>query len=124
MELGELYKRTGKGEHDLALLSWFSDNGDPDNFLTPNLSCAAVAGGGNKSRWCNMAFDVLLAAGRATPDLKKRTEVYVNAQRLLHEETGLIPLANRQVISAAHKRVSGYVATPFGGNDFRAARVD
>ena len=24
MELGELYKRTGKGEHDLALLSWFS----------------------------------------------------------------------------------------------------
>jgi dipeptide transport system substrate-binding protein len=124
MELGELYKRTGKGEHDIALLSWFSDNGDPDNFLTPNLSCAAVEGGGNKSRWCHQAFDELLAAGRATADVKKRTGLYVKAQRLLHEETGLIPLANRQLVAAAHKRVSGYVATPFGGNDFRAARVD
>lgn len=124
MELGELYKRTGKGEHDLALLSWFSDNGDPDNFLTPNLSCAAVEGGGNKSRWCNKAFDELLSAARATPDLKKRTELYVKAQRLLHDETGLIPLANKQLLSAVHKRVTGHIPTPFGGNDFRAARVD
>ena len=56
--------------------------------------------------------------------MKKRTGLYLKAQRLLHEETGLIPLANRQLVAAAHKRVSGYVATPFGGNDFRAARVD
>jgi dipeptide transport system substrate-binding protein len=124
MELGELYKRTGKGEHDLALLSWFSDNGDPDNFFTPNLSCAAAEGGGNKSQWCNKAFDELLAAGRATADTTKRTGIYQQAQALLHAETGLIPLANKLQLHAVHKRVRGFVATPFGGSDFRAVQVD
>jgi dipeptide transport system substrate-binding protein len=124
MELGELYKRTGKGEHDLALLSWFSDNGDPDNFFTPNLSCAAAEGGGNKSQWCNKAFDDLLAAARATPDLKKRSEIYVKAQQLLFAETGLITLANKLDVRGVNKRVRGYVATPFGGSDFRAVQVD
>jgi len=124
MELGELYKRTGRGEHDLSFMSWFSDNGDPDNFLTPNLSCAAVDGGGNKARWCNAEFDKLLAEARAAGDIKKRTELYTKAQRLLRDETGLIPLAHRIVLTAVHKRVHGYIPTLFGGNDFRAARLD
>jgi dipeptide transport system substrate-binding protein len=123
MELGELYKRTGKGEHDLALLSWFSDNGDPDNFLTPNLSCAAVEGGGNKAQWCFKPFDDLLAAGRATPDVAQRTEVYRKAQAMLHEEMGVIPVAHRMSPYGVNKRVQGYIATPFGGSDFRAAQV-
>ncbi len=124
MELGELFKRTGKGEHDLTLQSWFSDNGDPDNFFTPNLSCAAVAGGGNKAQWCHKPFDELLAAARATPDQRKRAELYVKAQRLLHAETGTIPLANKQQLHGVNKRVSGFVATPFGGSDFRSAQVN
>jgi dipeptide transport system substrate-binding protein len=123
MELGELYKRTGKGEHDLAVLSWYSDNGDPDNFLTPNLSCAAVEGGGNKAQWCNAAFDELLAAARATPDVKKRTEIYRKAQVLLHAETGLIPLAHKLGLVAVDRRVAGFVTTPFGGHDFKAVRL-
>ena len=123
MELGELYKRTGRGEHDLALLSWFSDNGDPDNFLTPNLSCAAVEGGGNKAQWCNKDFDALLAAARATPDVAQRTEIYRKAQALLHAENGVIPVAHRLSPYGVNKRVQGYIATPFGGSDFRAAQL-
>ncbi|HEY1391793.1 MAG TPA: ABC transporter substrate-binding protein, partial [Methylibium sp.] len=123
MELGELYKRTGKGEHDLAFLSWFSDNGDPDNFLSPNLACAAVEGGGNKAQWCNKTLDALLARARATTDMKQRTQLYLQAQKLLHDETGLIPIANKQGLSAVRKDVKGYQATLFGGNDFRAARI-
>ncbi|MEW6704844.1 MAG: ABC transporter substrate-binding protein [Pseudomonadota bacterium] len=123
MELGELYKRTGQGEHDLALLSWYSDNGDPDNFFTPNLACAAVEGGGNKARWCDPRFDALLSRARATTDFKQRTEAYAQAQRLLHDEAGVLPLAHRYGLVAVDKRVTGFVATPFGGHDFRAAGV-
>ena len=44
---------TKAGEHDMiALYSWISDNGDPDNFLTHNLGCASVGVAG-KSRWCD-----------------------------------------------------------------------
>jgi len=123
MELGELYKRTGKGEHDLALLSWFSDNGDPDNFFTPNLACAAVEGGGNKAQWCDKRFDELLAAARTTADQGKRTQIYRQAQKLLHDEAAVLPVAHRFGLVAVDKRVAGFVATPFGGHDFRHAQL-
>jgi dipeptide transport system substrate-binding protein len=124
MELGELYKRTGQGDHDLALLSWFSDNGDPDNFFTPNLSCAAVASGNNKARWCNPAFDALLDQARRTPGQSQRSAIYTRAQHLLFDQVANIPVANRMSPTAMSTRVSGVVLTPFGGTDFRSARVN
>jgi len=119
MEIGELYKRTGKGEHDIALLAWASDNGDPDNFLTPNLACAAVEGGGNKSQWCDKAFDALIDAARVSSDLKQRTELYHRAQRMIYEEAPVIPLVSPVIMMGLNKRVQGYVANPFGNSDFR-----
>ena len=123
-ETGELMKRSGRGEHDIVLLSWFSDNGDPDNFLTPNLACAAVEGGGNKAQWCNKDFDALLDLGRQTTDIKKRTEIYVKAQKLLYEEVGVIPMVHRPQLTAVRKGVRGFSPTPFGGRDFRAVSID
>ena len=123
MELGELYKRTGQGEHDLTLLSWTSDNGDPDNFLTPNLSCAAVASGGNKSRWCNAEFDALLDAARKTTDTARRTVLYQQAQKLLYDEIGLIPLVYAETVTVLSKRVQGYRPNALGLHDFRAASL-
>ena len=124
MELGELYKRTGQGEHDIALLAWYGDNGDPDNFFSPNLSCAAAApGGGNKARWCQPRFDALLDAANKTTDSGKRTALYTQAQRLVYDEVPVIPLVYPVVMTALNKRVSGYVASPFNNLDFRAVVV-
>ena len=123
-ETGELLKRSGRGEHDIVLASWFGDNGDPDNFFTPNLSCAAIAGGSNKAQWCNQAFETLLEQGRKTADIKKRSEIYVKAQRLLYDEVGIIPMVHRPLLTAVHKRVRGFVQTPFGGRDFRGVSLD
>jgi dipeptide transport system substrate-binding protein len=123
LEAGERTKRSGKGEHDILLASWVSDNGDPDNFFTPNLSCAAVASGGNKSRWCNAAFDALLEEARKTTDLARRTELYKKAQRLLYDEVGLIPLTYPESFLVMHKRVSGFVASPMDVVDFRGVSV-
>jgi dipeptide transport system substrate-binding protein len=123
-EVGELLKRSGRGEHDIVLASWFGDNGDPDNFFTPNLSCAAIAGGGNKAQWCNPDFEALLEQGRKATDLKKRTEIYTRAQKLLYDEVGLIPMVHRPQLTAVHKRVRGFVQTPFGGRDFRGVSLD
>lgn len=124
LETGELFKRAGAGEHDIALLSWYGDNGDPDNFFTPNLSCAAIASGGNKARWCHQRFDGLLQAARGSLDRKQRTALYVEAQRLLHEEASIIPLAYGTTLTAVNKRVRGFVPSPFASHDFRAVSLD
>ena len=123
MELGEIYKRSGQGEHDIVLLSWYSDNGDPDNFLTPNLACTAVTGGGNKARWCNAAFDKLLDQARATTDMAQRTSLYKQAQRVLYDDVGLIPLVYPETNTVVSKRVQGYAPNPLALHDFRAVSV-
>ena len=123
MDLGELYKRTGQGEHDITLLSWFSDNGDPDNFFTPNLACAAIAGGGNKARWCNPAFDKVLNEARIATDVAQRTALYIRAQRVLYDDVGLIPLVYPERFTAVNKRVQGYAPNLLNLHDFRAVTV-
>ena len=45
-EWGEYRKRLQAGEHQMGLLGWTGDNGDPDNFLLP---CRLRQG--RKARW-------------------------------------------------------------------------
>lgn len=123
MEWGELLKRAGQGEHDITFLQWAGDNGDPDNFLTTNLSCAALAGGGNKSQWCNAEFDKLIDEARRVSDPKKRTELYTRAQRVLYDEVGTIPTVYPIYMTAVNQRVQGFVPNPFTHNDFRSVSL-
>jgi dipeptide transport system substrate-binding protein len=123
IEWGELLKRSGKGEHDITFLSWAGDNGDPDNFLTTNMSCQAVIGGGNKSQWCSKEFDALIDAARKTVDPKKRTELYVKAQKMLYDEVAVIPTVYPVNMVAVNKKVQGFVSSPFTHSDFRAVSV-
>ena len=79
-EWGEYLKRTKNGEHDMVLLGWTGDNGDPDNFLYPLLSCDSAKAGNNRSRWCDKTFNDLIVQAKQTSDLKKRTALYKQAQ--------------------------------------------
>ncbi|KQW00161.1 ABC transporter substrate-binding protein [Rhizobacter sp. Root1221] len=123
MEWGELLKRAGRGDHDITFVSWASDNGDPDNFLTPNLSCASVAGGSNKSQWCHKPFEALLAAGRLEKDPKKRADIYIKAQRMIYDEVAAIPTVYPVNMTALNKRVEGFVPSPFSHSDFRSVSL-
>ena len=54
-------------EHDMALLGWTGDNGDPDNFFVPLAGCdAAKHGGGSASKWCNQQFEDLVQKAVST----------------------------------------------------------
>jgi dipeptide transport system substrate-binding protein len=123
MEWGELLKRAGRGEHDITFLNWASDNGDPDNFFTPNLSCASVEGGGNKSQWCSKAFDQLIDTARKTIDHAKRVELYTKAQQLAYDEVAVIPGVYPVYMTAVSRRVQGYIPDPFTRNDFRGVSL-
>ncbi len=118
MEFGELLNRTRRGEHDVALMAWASDNGDPDNFLTPNLSCSGIAGGSNLSRWCWPAFDQLLVEARAVSEVPKRDALYRRAQALFREQAPWVPLVYPTTAIATSKRVLGMKVSPFGLNSY------
>ncbi len=122
-EEAEALRRTSQGEHDLALVSWWSDNADPDNFLTPVLSCEGVASGTNKSRWCDARFDALLDAARRSNDRARRSELYRQAQRLVYDEVALIPLLYPGGTVVLSPRVQAYVPGALGLHDFRAVRL-
>jgi dipeptide transport system substrate-binding protein len=118
LEFGELLKRTRAGEHDATLLAWASDNGDPDNFLTPNFACAAVAGGSNVSRWCRKDFDTLLAEAREVTDAGKRDALYRRAQAIYRDDAPWVPLSYPITAIATSRRVVGMKVSPFGLNNY------
>lgn len=122
-EWGELIKRAKNGEHDLVFMGWAGDNGDPDNFLTPNLSCAAAESGENQAGWCDKAFDTLIAQARREPEQDKRAALYRQALGIFHEQAPWIALAHPKQFAALRKGVEGFVLSPLGSNNFAKVKV-
>lgn len=107
-----------RGEHDMLLMGWTGDNGDPDNFLSVLLGCGAVKSGSNYSRWCQKPYNNLISAARANPDQKKRSEMYSKAQTIFKDEAPWVTLAHAKVFRAMRKEVTGYQMSPFGTDSF------
>ncbi|ARS51313.1 peptide ABC transporter substrate-binding protein [Ectopseudomonas mendocina] len=122
-EWGELIKRAKNGEHDLVFMGWAGDNGDPDNFLTPNLSCAAAESGENQAGWCDKAFDTLITQARREPEQDKRAALYRQALAIFHEQAPWIALAHPKQFAALRKGVEGFVLSPLGSNNFAKVKV-
>ncbi|MFS4427220.1 ABC transporter substrate-binding protein [Stutzerimonas stutzeri] len=124
LEWGELLKRSKAGEHDMVILGWAGDNGDPDNFLSPNLSCAAAESGENQARWCNQQFEQLIQKARSITDSDERAKLYQQAHVVFHEQSPWIPLAHPKLFNVRWKNVQGYVINPMTNNNFATTRVE
>ncbi|MDH4871506.1 ABC transporter substrate-binding protein [Pseudomonas sp. BN515] len=124
IEWGELIRRAKAGEHDLLFMGWAGDNGDPDNFLTPQFSCASVQSGLNFARYCNAELDKLIADGKTHADLAERTSLYEKAQRIIREQALWLPLAHPTAFALTRANVEGYQVNPFGRQDFAKVRLD
>ena len=123
MEWGEMLKRAKNGEHDLVSAGWAGDNGDPDNFLTPNLSCDAAKNGENYARWCNKTFEDLITQARAITDPAERSALYERAQAVFHEDQPWISVAHPKLFNARRSNVEGYILSPLTNNNFATTQV-
>jgi len=123
-EWGEYRKRLQAGEHQMGLLGWTGDNGDPDNFLNVLLSCgAAREGGQNIAKWCNKDFTKLIDDAKLTADKTKRSELYAKAQEIFHEEAPWLPIAHSVVYVPMSKKVIGYKVHPLGTHIFEGVDI-
>ncbi|MBB2494085.1 ABC transporter substrate-binding protein [Aquipseudomonas ullengensis] len=118
IEWGELIRRAKAGEHDLLFMGWAGDNGDPDNFLTPQFSCASVQSGLNFARYCDPQLDQLISDGKRTASQDARSALYLKAQALIQQQALWLPLAHPTAYALLRKDVKGYQVSPFGRQDF------
>lgn len=106
------------GIHDSVLIGWTADNGDPDNFYRPLLTCDAVPSGSNRAMWCNKQYDALVQEALLTDDFERRKQLYKQANSLLFEEMPLMPIAHAFQYQAIRSNLKGMEINPFGGIRF------
>jgi len=123
IEWGELIRRAKAGEHDLLFMGWAGDNGDPDNFLTPQFACASVQSGLNFARYCDETLDKLIADGKASSDQAERSRLYHQAQKIIQEQALWVPLAHPTAFALLSEKVEGYKVSPFGRQNFASVQI-
>lgn len=124
IEWGELIQSAKKGEHQILFMGWGGDNGDPDNFLTPQFSCDSVSSGINFARFCDKKLDELIRNGKQNTDIAKRTEFYLEAQQIIHDQALWIPLAHPTAATLLSSSVKGYQTSQFGRQSFTHVSVE
>jgi len=107
-----------EGLHDSVLIGWSADNGDPDNFYRPLLSCGAIPSGTNRAMWCNQDYDRLINDALETDDIEARKAIYRQVNRLLYERLPLVPIAHAYRYQAYRAELEGIKINPFGGVRF------
>ncbi|WP_409265441.1 ABC transporter substrate-binding protein [Pseudomonas sp. KCJK8521] len=122
-EWGEYLKRMKSGEHDIALIGWTGDNGDPDNWLGTLYNCDAI-GSNNYSLWCDPQYDSLVKQAKQVTDRAQRTALYQQAQQRLKQQVPITPVAHSTVNQPLSIKVSEFKVSPFGRNDFSGVSVD
>ena len=84
-EWGEYRKRMQAGEHQMGLLGWTGDNGDPDNFLVlAGCDKDGKPNGNNIPKWCNAKFHEVVIKARTISDQAERTKLYQEMQKIRH----------------------------------------
>lgn len=83
-----LTQRTA-GEYDIARDGWGADYPHANNQLAGLFTCG---GGNNDDQYCNPAFDDLINKAAVEPDQAKQADLYVQAQKILTDDAGFLPL--------------------------------
>jgi ABC-type oligopeptide transport system substrate-binding subunit len=89
----------------LVFIRWWYDypdanNGYGDMFYSRKAS-------GKRQAWSNTEFDDLVNAGKAEPDAEKRLEIYLQAEKVIQEDVGYMPLVYRQDMNVFKPWVKG-----------------
>lgn len=123
-EWSAFLNKLSRGEHDTALLGWLGDNSDPDNFLTPLLSCEAAQSGSNRAFWCHAEFDRLIRQARRTTDQDERLVMYRQAQALFQQEAPWMTLAHANQYLISRSYVKNLIQSRTGGVDFSGVYIE
>ena len=114
VDWGTYLQETEAGKHQMCLLGWTGDNGDPDNFMNvlygPNATSIGTAG--NYGFYIDEGAQFLLSQALQTYDVKERAHYYRIVQQMLHDAAAWVYLAHSNQNVVFSKNVQGYVLHP------------
>jgi peptide/nickel transport system substrate-binding protein len=107
----EFLERVDKGEHDMCLLGWVGDNGDPDNFLYVLLDedDAGEPSTMNRAFFSDPEVHDLLLEAQVVTRTDERARLYEKAQARIHELAPWVPLAHAEQVIAYKSSAVGLV---------------
>jgi dipeptide transport system substrate-binding protein len=118
-EWGEYRKRMQAGEHQMGMLGWTGDNGDPDNFLAVLLGCeSAKTNGSNVAKFCNPQFEDLIQKAKQVTKAAERDALYKKAQVIFKEQAPWFTIAHAVQLKPVRKEVVDFKLSPFGRHNF------
>ncbi|MDO9143704.1 ABC transporter substrate-binding protein [Rhodoferax sp.] len=118
-EWGEYRKRMQAGEHQMGMLGWTGDNGDPDNFLNTLLGCSsAKQNGSNVAKFCYQPFEDLVQKAKVVSNPAERAKLYEQAQVIFKQQAPWFTIAHAVQIKPVRKEVIGFKLSPFGRHSF------
>jgi ABC-type transport system substrate-binding protein len=83
-------ERLWKLDLQFIFIRWFADYPDPHNEYYDTLYSKLASG--RRQAWSNAQFDTLLEQGREALDWHKRLEIYMQAEEVLQQDVGYIPV--------------------------------
>jgi peptide/nickel transport system substrate-binding protein len=125
VEWGAYLQATGNGAHEMCIIGWMADIGDPDNYLYVLLDKdnANPPGANNRSFYKGEKYHQLVTKARYTIDWDERVKMYAEAQRILFDDVPCVPLVTVPDFRVLAKGVKGYTIYPAGGEYFREVSV-
>src|SRR6185312_12948156 len=114
-EWGEYRKRMQNGEHQMGMLGWTGDNGDPDNFLASLLGCeSAKSNGSNVSKFCYQPYEDLIQKAKSATNQAERQKLYEQAQVIFKQQAPWFTIAHAVQLKPVRKSVVDFKLSPFG----------
>lgn len=122
---GTYLEKTKHGEHDMAMLGWSADLGDPDNFFYFLLSkSSAEKPAGNIAFYRSDEMQDLLEQARATSDRDLRITLYQKAQQIFHNDVPWVPLAHAKQVLVINKKVKNLKLQPLNWKYFQKVSIE
>ncbi|OIK15106.1 hypothetical protein BIV60_10255 [Bacillus sp. MUM 116] len=110
MQSASFYSSTGKGEHDLAIMTKTSI--DPDSMLRAIYHSEAFGLSGNRSFWATKEVDAKLDKASATTDRNEAKKLYAEVQKTVADQLPVIPIAIEHINAGMQSTVKGFNLYP------------
>jgi peptide/nickel transport system substrate-binding protein len=114
VEAATLFGKIGQGIYQSALVDWYPDFSDPDNFIQPLVSCSkgseatGCEEGASKSQgsfYYSERMNNLIEQERTEQDPQKRKQIFAEIQDLLAQDVPIIPIWQPQEYAFAKQEL-------------------